>query len=209
MLVKICGLTRREDAEAAAAAGADLIGVILVPGARRAVDPASLGWLRTLGGAATVGVFRDAPLATVLRLRSELALDWVQLHGEEPDAWLEQLGPRVIRRVAVTGGLDWERVGRLSRVALPLLDPGAGDGEPWDWRELAGRPAGVRVGVAGGLAPETVAAVVTAVRPDLVDVSSGVEAAPGVKDPERVRAFITRARAAAVACGLDGAAGDR
>jgi phosphoribosylanthranilate isomerase len=67
----------------------------------------------------------------------------------------------------------------------------------------------LRFGIAGGLAPETVAAVVSAVRPALVDVSSGVEAAPGVKDPELVRAFIARARAAAVACGLDGAAGDR
>jgi len=195
MLVKICGLTRREDADVAIAAGADLLGFVFVPGTRRAVTPGEAAWVRGLAGAATVGVFRDAALDTVLEVRGELGLDWVQLHGEEPDDWLERLGGNVIRRVPVAGAVDWERVAWLAGRCLPLLDPGAGDGMPWDWLALAGRPPGVRFGVAGGLTPATVGEVVRFVRPALVDVSSGVERSHGVKEPDAVRAFIAAARA--------------
>ena len=197
MLVKICGLTRREDAEAAIAAGADLLGFVFVPGTRRALDPATAGWVRALAGVATVGVFRDAPLGELLRLREDLGLDWVQLHGEEPDAWLAALGARVIRRVTVAGGVDWKRIAWLGERCLPLVDPGAGDGVALDWRSLGRPPAGVRFGVAGGLDPHSVAAVVAALHPDLVDVASGVERSPGVKDPAKIAAFVAAARVAA------------
>jgi phosphoribosylanthranilate isomerase len=196
MLVKICGLTRREDAEVAVAAGADLLGFVFVPGTPRAVTPAETSWVRSLEGAATVGVFRDASLKTVLAVRDALQLDWVQLHGEEPDEWLGRLGPQVIRRVPVAEPIDWERIEWLAQRCLPLLDPGAGDGLEWDWRALVGRPPGLRFGVAGGLTPESVGDVVRAVRPALVDVSSGVERSLGVKDPGLVRAFVAAARGA-------------
>lgn len=197
MLIKICGLTRAADAAAAVTAGVDLLGFVFRRGTPRALDPAAAGWIRDLAGAQRVGVFRDAPLADVVRVRDLLDLDWVQLHGNEPESFLEALGERVIRRLPVVGEVDWERVGVLSRRCLPLFDPGAGDGVGWQWRVLAARPPGLRFGLAGGLTPATVAEAVRVVRPALVDVSSGVESAPGVKDHAKLRDFVAAARAAA------------
>jgi phosphoribosylanthranilate isomerase len=197
VLVKICGITNPGDAAAAAAAGADLLGVVFVPGTPRAVDPERATWVRELSGIATVGVFRDAPLDLVLDCRRALALDWVQLHGAEPEDHLDQLGSQVLRRVpADNRGVDWQRVAELSRRCLPLLDPGAGDGVALDWVALPGPPRGLRFGLAGGLDPDNVGAAIAALRPVLVDVSSGVERAPGIKDPSRVEAFVRAARAA-------------
>jgi phosphoribosylanthranilate isomerase len=193
MLIKICGLTSVRDAEAAIAPGADLLGFVFRPGTPRALDPGAAGWIRDLKGAARVGVFLDAPLEEVARVRDLLDLDWVQLHGDEPDAFLDALGARVIRRVPVEGAVDWERVALLARRCLPLFDPGAGDGVAWRWQTLAERPAGIRFGLAGGLTPETVGGAVRLVRPALVDVSSGVEAAPGLKDHGKIRDFIAAA----------------
>ncbi len=193
MLVKICGITRREDALAALNAGADMVGLVFVPGTPRVVAADAVGWVRELSGVARVGVFRDAPLEHVEQVRETLALDWVQLHGDEPDAWLERLGPQVLRRVRVGAeGVDWLRVVALAERCLPLIDSGAGDGRAWDWRPLAARPD-LRFGLAGGLDPSTVAEAVRSVRPYLVDVSSGVET-DGVKDSEKIRAFIAVAK---------------
>lgn len=196
MLVKICGLTRAEDAAAAVAAGAHLLGFVFAPNTPRAVDPGRAPWISDLP-VATVGVFRDATLDEVLRVRELLALDWVQLHGAEPDAWLTRLGGRVLRRVAVAEPFDWGRLGQLAGHCLPLVDPGGGDGRAFDWRLLAGAPPGVRFGLAGGLTPGNVAEAVRRARPQLVDVSSGVESAPGIKDHDALRRFVTAARAAA------------
>jgi phosphoribosylanthranilate isomerase len=197
MLVKICGLTSQRDAEAAIAAGADLLGFVFVAGTPRAVEPEEASWIRDFSGR-TVGVFRNASLERVLQVRRDLGLDWVQLHGDEPDDWLDELGPEVLRCVPVVGdGLDWRRVEILSRQSLPLVDPGAGDGQPCDWQVLAsGRPETVRFGLAGGLSPDNVEDAVRLLRPELVDVSSGVEAVPGEKDHDRIGAFINAARAA-------------
>ncbi len=196
VLVKICGLTRRVDAAAARAAGADLLGFIFVPGTPRALDPATVAWVRAFAGTGTVGVFRDAPLADVLAVRRRLSLDWVQLHGDEPDSYLDQLGPFVLRRMPVAHGVDWDRVLDLSSRCLPLLDPGAGDGKPVAWDALAPPPEGAHFGVAGGLTPTNVGEVVAKLRPALVDVASGVERATGVKDAGKVAAFVAAARAA-------------
>jgi phosphoribosylanthranilate isomerase len=192
--VKICGITNPHDAEAAVAAGADLLGFVFRSGTPRALDPAASGWIREVEGAERVGVFLDAPLDEVQRIRDLLALDWVQLHGVEPDSYLDVLGERVIRRVAVGSGLDWDRVRWLAARCLPLFDPGAGDGIAWAWEVLTRGPAGVRFGLAGGLTPDNVADAVRTVRPHLVDVSSGVEAAPAVKDHDKIRRFIAAAR---------------
>lgn len=194
-LVKICGLRTEADAREAVAAGADLVGFVFVPGTRRAVSPAEAVWIRDLAGALTVGVFKDAPLAEILRVREQLGLDRVQLHGSEPDGYLDALGERVLRRVPTAGGVDWPRVAALASRCLPLLDPGAGDGVAADWGAWT-PPRGVPFGLAGGLGPGNVAAAVRAVRPSLVDVSSGVEVRPGVKDREKMRAFVAAVRKA-------------
>jgi phosphoribosylanthranilate isomerase len=194
MLIKICGITSPQDAEAAVAAGADLLGFVFRPGTPRALVPEDVGWVRDVHGAETVGVFLDAPLDEVIEVRQRLGLDWVQLHGDEPDSFLDALGRQVIRRVRVGDAVDWARVASLSERCLPLFDPGAGDGAAWGWDVLAGGPKGLAFGLAGGLTPENVAEAVRVTRPFLVDVSSGVEAEPGVKDGDRVRRFIDNAR---------------
>jgi phosphoribosylanthranilate isomerase len=196
VLIKICGLTNRGDAEAAIAAGADLVGFVFVPATPRAVTPEQAGWIRDLAGAETVGVFQDASLDSVLAVRDELALDRVQLHGDEPESYLETLGATTLRRIRPGPGLDWHQIARLGERCLPLLDPGGGDGIAWGWQKLGEPPLGLRYGLAGGLRPDNVAEAVTALRPWLVDVSSGVERGRGVKDIELVCEFIDNARGA-------------
>ncbi len=194
MLIKICGITNPADAEATIAAGADLLGFVFRPGTPRMLVPPQAGWIRTVRGAESVGIFLDAPLSEVLQVRKELDLDWVQLHGDEPDSFLDVLGQQVIRRVKVGDGVDWDRVADLGRTCLPLFDPGAGDGLTWAWERLADGPTDLRFGLAGGLSPDNVADAVRVTNPYLVDVSSGVEAAPGIKDHDKVRRFIDNAR---------------
>jgi len=194
VLVKICGITRPEDADAAKAAGADFLGFVFRKGTPRALNPERAGWIRDIGDVQTVGVFLDAPLDEVQHIRNLLNLDWVQLHGDEPDSYLDAIGENVIRRVKVGATVDWDRVAWLSERCLPLFDPGAGDGTTWAWDVLTERPEGLRFGLAGGLDPDNVADAVRAVRPYLVDVSSGVEASPAIKDHAKVRDFITNVR---------------
>ena len=197
MLIKICGLTRPEDAEAAVSAGADMVGFVFVPGTPRAVTLESAPWVREITGAATVGVFRDASIAEIIAVRDALGLKWVQLHGQEPDALIDVLEPRVIRRVDPGEGRVWDRVAELEGRCLPLLDPGAGGGVTVDWNALPPPLEGVRFGLAGGLGPDNVATAVSRLQPAMVDVSSGVEVAPGIKDHGLIRAFIANARSAA------------
>jgi phosphoribosylanthranilate isomerase len=202
MLVKICGLTRSQDTEAAIEAGADMLGFVFAPGTKRFMDPTTSVWIHDLTGAEKVGVFRDSPLESIIAIRDLLGLDRVQLHGEEPDSWLETLGPETLRRVQPHGADPWQRAAMLSGRCLPLFDPGAGDGVAYDWKGLRQRPTGLWVGIAGGLTPETVGEAVALVRPAMVDVSTGVEVSPGIKDPERVAAFVAAARSAVESAAL-------
>ena len=160
------------------------------------MDPDRADWIREISDAERVGVFRDQPLEEVVAVRDALGLDRVQLHGDEPDGWLDTLGPETLRRVRPWGADPWRRAAMLTGHGLPLFDPGAGDGTAFDWSELRPRPTGMWVGLAGGLTPATVAQVVHSVRPALVDVSSGVEIAPGIKDPKLMREFVEAARSA-------------
>ena len=196
MLIKICGIGRLEDAEAAVDAGADLVGFVFVPGTPRALDPRKASWIRALEGVEKVGVFRDAPLEEILAVQKAVGLDRTQLHGAEPDAFLDHLGELTLRRLRPTKPMNWSRVAELSLRCLPLLDPGAGDGEAWAWEALAERPPGITFGLAGGLNADSVGEAVRLLRPALVVVSSGVEAAPGVKDLAKIRDFIAAAREA-------------
>jgi phosphoribosylanthranilate isomerase len=207
--IKICGVTREEDAAHAAGAGADLIGLNLWPGSKRHV---ALDRARALAAAARaarpgveiVGLFVDAdPDAIALSVR-ELSLDRVQLHGDETPAEVARHGARAIKAVALGAEAD---LARLETFVAPLLlidTPSAGKGGSGvvgDWALArrardALRARGVLVALAGGLDAGNVAAAIAAVAPDVVDVASGVESAPGVKDAAKVDAFVAAARGA-------------
>lgn len=200
-LIKICGVTTAGDAATAAAAGADAIGVNLWPGSKRYVAPASArGVLEAVpAGVLKVGVFVDAPAAEVARMIEELGLDRAQLHGDEVATDFAAFDPaRIIRVIRVRDDASFPAAAGWSP-ALWLYDAfvdgfgGAGVPAPWP---LIARHARRPFLLAGGLTPENVAAAIRATHPEGVDVASGVESGPGVKDPAKVAAFITAARAA-------------
>ena len=194
MLVKICGITRAEDADAAVQAGATAIGFVFWPQSPRFVDPFRA---RALASAlppfvTTVGVFVNQTTAYVRGVASLVGLGAVQLHGDEtPDA-AAALGVPVIKALQ----LDGARVDRWpppTMILLDAVDPvrRGGTGQTIDWTEAAAVAARRRILLAGGLTPENVGDAVSRVRPFGIDVSSGVERAPGIKDPQRMRALFT------------------
>jgi phosphoribosylanthranilate isomerase len=206
--VKICGLTSVQDALVAAEAGADAVGFVFWPGSPRSVDAARA---REIASALPpfvlrVGVFVDAAREEMERVAGEVGLDVLQLHGQEPPEVFATLSRRAIKAVRVGPGFQASEALRyLGRAAGLLLDtrlsgpdaPPGGTGQPFDWesvREVRERAPWLML--AGGLTPDNVARALTAVRPDAVDVSSGVESAPGRKDPARVRAFMEAVRKA-------------
>ncbi len=204
--IKICGLTSLADAEAAAAAGADLLGFVFHPASPRALRPeaarAIVAALRPRHPAlAFVGVFVDRPLEEVRQVMAFVGLDLAQLHGREPPEAVAALGERGIKAVRVRDRASLEAALARYRPGVFLLDAwdpdrAGGTGRPFPWALLEG----VRIPrpwfLAGGLTPENVGEAVRRLRPWGVDVSSGVEAAPGRKDPEKVRRFVAAARAA-------------
>ena len=204
--VKVCGITRREDAAAAVAAGADAVGFVFAPSPRRVEAEA----VRRLGdglGAARYGVFVGASLAAILDTVRRAALTGVQLHDGAPDAAaaaaLRDEGLDVLVAVDQASPGAAESLDAIARAgALPLLDARTGarpDGRSGrlDLERAAVLKAGVRrLALAGGLGPESVGEAVARVDPYGVDVSGGVEASPGVKDAALVRAFVRAARAA-------------
>jgi phosphoribosylanthranilate isomerase len=196
--VKICGLTRAEDALCAVEAGASYLGFVFAPSPRRVTAEQILPWLDPLREAVElVGVFRDQDLEFVRRTQELLDLDLVQLHGSERgDEWLELPVRLVAARSVGDAGLDPERFGGLAWAEI--LDTasaqGGGSGRSFDW-ELAVEPARrKRIFLAGGLDAENVGQAIDRVRPFAVDVSSGVESAPGVKDPQKLREFCAAVR---------------
>jgi phosphoribosylanthranilate isomerase len=200
--IKFCGITRRQDVEAAAAAGADAIGVILVSGTPRAVDPARARELFRSAAPllARVGVFADEDPMRIRRLREDLGLTAVQLHGSESPGHCAAVGGIRIKTLRVRD--DWSAACMeaydCEAFLLEAPVPGAlgGGGVAFDWSRLAGGGEGRRIILAGGLTPHNVAEAVRLVRPYAVDVSSGVEASPGVKDPVLMEAFAAAVRGA-------------
>jgi phosphoribosylanthranilate isomerase len=201
--VKLCGITRPEDAELAAELGAWAIGFILWPGSKRAVDPGvAAGIARRLRRRLElVGVFVNQPLDDVEGAAEALGLTHVQLHGDEGPSFCaavrERTGCRVIKALRIGSAADLRDAARF-HTDLHLLDSAArglrgGSGATWDWDLAARRRSDVPVVLSGGLTPENVAAGIAAVRPFAVDVASGVEAAPGVKDPAQMEAFVRAA----------------
>ena len=207
MHIKICGLTRPDDAELAVALGASALGFVFWPGSPRAVGADVVrGITRALPPfVAAVGVFVNAPRDEVLRTAARAALTAVQLHGEEDPAEYAEEGLRVIKAVPVGPRFAVEAVEALPPGVTVLLDAHdpirrGGTGRTIDWT-AAGEAARRRpVILSGGLTAGNVGRAVQLVRPYAVDVSSGVESAPGVKDREKLRDFF----AAAVAPRMDG-----
>jgi phosphoribosylanthranilate isomerase len=209
--VKICGVTTPADVAACVAAGADAVGVNFHPGSKRYVDPrASQALLRSIPPLmAGVGVFVGLPVRQVTALAYQLGLGGIQIHGEPREA----ADPFPFRLIAAFRVRDRDSLSAIDaylatcRAAghLPsavLVDAyvegqegGTGQTAPWDL--LADYKPDVPLILAGGLTPENVGEAIRVVRPDGVDVASGVESAPGEKDPDQVRRFVAAAREAA------------
>jgi phosphoribosylanthranilate isomerase len=210
LLVKICGLTTRETLDAALAAGADMVGFVFFPPSPRHL---ALEIARELGAAAKgralkVALTVDADDATLDNIMDALSPDIFQLHGQESVARLrdirQKFGRPVMKAVPVASADDLAVLAGYAAVADRILfdarapkdatRPG-GLGEPFDWHLLENLDLKLPYMVSGGLHAENLAEALRVTRAGGVDVSSGVESAPGVKDPELIKAFIRAARA--------------
>ncbi len=199
--VKICGITRTEDALAAVSAGADALGFVFYGPSPRCVE---IGQAAAIVAAlppfvSAVGLFVDAPADAVQGVLERVPLSLLQFHGSEPPAFCAGFGRPYIKALRMAPEVDIGPQARLYGTAAGLLldayDPvrPGGTGSRFDWMRIPadlGRP----VVLAGGLTPDNVALAVAQVRPYAVDVSGGVESAPGIKDRERMTLFCRRAR---------------
>jgi phosphoribosylanthranilate isomerase len=197
--VKICGVTRGEDALAAVRLGADALGFNFWPGSKRHITAAAArGIIARLPPFVTpVGVFVNQLEGEMRAIAAETGIQVFQLHGDEPPELCARLPLPVVKAIPV------DQVRALSRllsyeVSAFLLDTPSrgygGSGEPFDWSLAEGVSEVAPVILAGGLTPENVAAAVRAVRPYAVDVASGVESSPGVKDMARMSRFFAAVR---------------
>lgn len=200
MLVKICGITTEADALLAVALGADAVGFVLAPSPRQ-VSAAETRRIieRVPPEILTVGVFRDEAPARVVEIVNTTGLKAAQLHGNETveqSLWVSERVPLTIK--AFPAGHPG--IGRIDDYGaeLVLVDAESpGSGEVFDWRLAEGVADPARLIVSGGLRAENVGDAVAHLHPFGVDVSTGVESAPGRKDPVKLRAFVAAARAAA------------
>lgn len=198
---KICGITRVEDALAAAAAGADAIGLVFYAKSPRAVSVVQAQQIIAAlpPFVTTVGLFVDMPRAELQQILRLVPLDLLQFHGDESLAQCEGYGRPYIKALRVKAGDDIAaQMAQYPSACGILLDtfiegvPG-GTGLAFDW-SLVPAELPKPVILAGGLTPDNVAAAIARVQPYAVDVSGGVEAAKGIKDIDKVRAFIRAAR---------------
>lgn len=202
--IKICGLTRPEDAAAAVSSGADAVGVVLAPSKRQVtLDQAAAVLASVPPLVARIGVFVDARADDVWEAVARLGLSAVQFHGDEAPETCAAAPVPVIKALRVGPGLDPAALDAYGgTVAAFLLDTyvageRGGTGETFDWLSVAGAlPAWAPVVLAGGLGPANVGAAISALHPYAVDVSSGVEVAPGVKDHRQIEEFVAAVRAA-------------
>ena len=204
--VKICGITRPEDAELAVSLGAWAIGFILWPESKCHADPAVVAGISHAlqRRVERVGVFVNQPLDEVAGMVDTLGLSYVQLHGDEGPSFCaavaQRTGAKVIKAMRIAAAADFQDLERF-HTDLHLLDTAArglrgGSGETWDWALAARRRRKVPAILSGGLTAANVAAGIAAVDPYAVDVASGVEAAPGVKDRDKLAAFFAAAATA-------------
>jgi phosphoribosylanthranilate isomerase len=211
LLVKICGLRTEDTLDVALEEGADLVGFVFFPPSPRHLcyDVARALGARVAGRAGKVALTVDADDAVLAAILEALDPDMLQLHGKEPPARVAAIKARfgrpVMKAIPVETRADLAAVAAYAGVADRLLfdarapreatRPG-GLGKPFDWHLLENLDPGVPFMLSGGLDPGNVAEALRVTRAPGVDVSSGVERAPGEKDPDKIRAFVRAARAA-------------
>ncbi|HEY8715279.1 MAG TPA: phosphoribosylanthranilate isomerase [Candidatus Acidoferrum sp.] len=206
-LIKICGITNLADALAACEAGADVIGLNFYRLSPRMVSVEDAREIRTRlpAGVRTFGVFVNEESREILRVMREVGLDALQLHGDEEPGVVTELAPVAPVFKALRVGADFsaatlekyaDAAGFLFDAAEGAAGQYGGTGRLADWGVAQQAARGHRIFLAGGLSPENVGAAIAQVRPYGVDVASGVESAPGLKDHERLREFIVAARQA-------------
>lgn len=195
--IKICGITRVEDALAAARAGADAIGLVFHAASPRAV---SIEQARTVVKAlppfvTTVGLFVDAAEETIRSVLDQVPLDLLQFHGDEPDTFCQRFARPYIKAVRVRPGDDLDALAAnwpgASGILLDSYKPGVpgGTGETFDWSMIPAQRSWTLV-LAGGLQSQNVRQAIDLIAPWAVDVSGGVEATKGIKDIDKINAFI-------------------
>ena len=203
MRVKICGITREEDAAEALSLGADALGVVFYPNSPRSVTVEQAQAIRgaVSGLGMMVGLFVDPSAEEVEAVLDAVPLNLLQFHGKETPAFCRQFGRPYLKAVAMSADVNLVREAERFHTANALLLDSSHEGQfggtgssfDWDWVD---RALADRVVLAGGLHPDNVAEAVRQVRPAAVDVSSGVELAKGIKDPDSMRAFIEAAKLA-------------
>jgi len=195
--VKICGFTRVEDAVCAARAGADAIGLVFYPPSPRHVEIEQAAAIAAAlpAFASVVALFVDAPETYIRDVLAKVAVDCIQFHGGEPARACGIYGKRYIKAVAMRDGVDIAALAEKYRDAGGLLldayhpDAKGGTGSTFDWDRIP-KHCALPIILAGGLDAGNIQSAITTVKPYAVDVSSGVELNKGIKDPQKIAAFM-------------------
>lgn len=199
--IKVCGITRCEDALAAAEAGADAIGLVFYPPSPRHVEIAQAVEVAACvpSFVTTVGLFVNADAETIAEVVDRVGIDLIQFHGNECPEYCTAQGRPWIRALRMKDDIDLAaeaaRFGEARGLLLDAYRPGVpgGTGASFDWARIPAALSG-RVILAGGLTPDNVAGAVSQVRPWAVDVSGGVESSPGIKDKQAIARFVEAVR---------------
>jgi phosphoribosylanthranilate isomerase len=199
MFIKICGITNEDDALLATALDADALGFVFAPSSRQVDVETVRDIVRRLPREMhTIGVFRNERPERIIEIVGRAGLRGVQLHGAEPASevrWIRERVQFVIQAFAA-GDPALRDAGKSAADIILVDSPDPGSGRVFDWRLAEGAPRGKRILLAGGLTADNVGDAIRLVRPFGVDVSSGVEAKPGRKDPGKLRRFVVAAREA-------------
>jgi phosphoribosylanthranilate isomerase len=192
--IKVCGITRAQDACLAAELGASAIGFIFWPGSPRCIEPSRAVEIAEAlpSSVTTVGVFVDEAIERVKDIGAAVNLGAVQLHGREPIEYIDAVMQPVIKAVAVDDQFEPESLDSFPPEVTVLLDAHdpvrrGGTGRTIDWSVASAAAARRPLFLSGGLTPLNVGEAIRCVRPYGIDVSSGVESAPGIKDPRKLR----------------------
>lgn len=211
--IKICGITRQQDALAVCASGADALGLVFYSASPRAVTPEQAAQIASVVPpfVTLVALFVDEPVASIERILATVPIGLIQFHGDETPEFCQQFGRPWIKALRVKPGVDIAQACRYYRQARGVLLDSWEDGVPggtgtsFNW-ELAPVDLPLPLVLAGGLHEHNVGDAIRRLRPSAVDVSGGVERAPGVKDVNKIQRFVAAVRAAEQQ--LDGAGHD-